>query len=75
MYQEFMCLIDLVEPETAKKLSGIASRQGWRKINHDKAIDMGYEELANWSNPQTDILVLVGEKYLVCLNKNVSTKG
>jgi hypothetical protein len=24
----------------------------------------------NWSKPETDVLVLVGDGYLVCLNKN-----
>ena len=70
MYQEWMSLIDLVEEDTAKKLETIAANKGWRKIQSQEAIEMGFEELVNWSKPKTDILVLVGDDYLVCLNKS-----
>ena len=70
MYQEWMSLIDLVEEDTAKKLNEIAANDGWRKVQPKEALDMGFEELANWSKPETDVLVLVGDDYLVCLNKN-----
>ena len=70
MYQEWMSLIDLVEEDTAKKLNEIAAKDGWREGQPKEALDMGFEELANWSKPETDVLVLVGDDYLVCLNKN-----
>lgn len=70
MYQEWMSLIDLVEEDTAKKLNEIAAKDGWREVQSKEALDMGFEELANWSKPETDVLVLVGDDYLVCLNKN-----
>ena len=70
MYQEWMCLIDLVEVDTAKKLNAIAAKDGWREVRPKEALDMGFEELVNWSRPETDALVLVGDNYLVCLNKN-----
>ena len=70
MYQEWMSLIDLVEEDTAKKLNEIATKDGWREVQPKEALDMGFEELVNWSRPETDALVLVGENYLVCLNKN-----
>ncbi len=70
MYQEWMSLIDLVEEDTAKKLSEIATKDGWREFQPKEALDMGFEELVNWSTPETDVLVLVGDDYLVCLNKN-----
>ena len=69
MYQEWMSLIDLVEEDTAKKLNEIATKEGWRVVQPKEALDMGFEELANWSKPESDILVLVGDGYLVCLNK------
>lgn len=71
MYQEWMCLIDLVTPSTAKKLNELASEKGCRIVEREEAIYMGYEELVNWSKPETDILVLIAEEYLVCLNKNM----
>ena len=70
MYQEWMSLIDLVEEDTAKKLNEIATKDGWREVQPKEALDMGFEELVNWSKPENDVLVLVGDDYLVCLNKN-----
>lgn len=70
MYQEWMSLIDLVEEDTAKKLNEIAAKDGWREVQSKEALNMGFEELVNWSKPETDVLVLVGDDYLVCLNKN-----
>ena len=70
MYQEWMSLIDLVDEDTAKKLNEIAAKDGWRKIQPKEALNMGFEELVNWSKPENDVLVLVGDDYLVCLNKN-----
>lgn len=69
MYQEWMSLIDLVEEDTAKKLNEIATKDGCREVLPKDALNMGFEELVNWSKPETDVLVLVGDDYLVCLNK------
>ena len=55
---------------TAKKLSEIATKDGWREFQPKEALDMGFEELVNWSKPETDVLVLVGDDYLVCLNQH-----
>ena len=71
MYQEWMSLIDLVEEDAAKKLNEIATKDGWREVQPKEALNMGFEELVNWSKPETDVLVLVGDDYLVCLNKEV----
>lgn len=70
MYQEWMSLIDLVDEDTSKKLNEIAAKEDWREVQPKEAIEMGFEELVNWSKPETDVLVLVGDCYLVCLNKN-----
>jgi len=70
MYQEWMSLIDLVEEDTAKKLNEIAAQKGWREVQPKEVLDMGFEELVSWSKPENDVLVLVGDDYLVCLNKN-----
>ena len=71
MYQEWMSLIDLVEEDAAKKLNEIATKDGWREVQPKEALNMGFEELVNWSKPETDVLLLVGDDYLVCLNKEV----
>lgn len=70
MYQEWMSLIDLVEEDAANKLNEIAAKDGWREVQPKEALDMGFEELVNWPRTETDALVLVGDNYLVCLNKN-----
>ena len=69
MYQEWSYLMDLVEEDTARRLNEAAVKDGWRKVQPQEALDMGFEELVNWSRPETDVLVLVGDDYLVCLNK------
>jgi len=68
MYQEWMGLIDLVDEDAAKMLNE-AAKNGWREVQPDEAVEMGFEELVDWSKPETDILVLIDNNYLVCLNK------
>ncbi len=41
-----------------------------KMVLFEKKRTAGFEELVNWSKPETDVLVLVGGNYLVCLNKN-----
>ncbi len=69
MFQEWMSLMDLVEEDTAKRLNEVAVKDGWREVHPQEALDMGFEELVNWSRFETDVLILVGDDYLVCLNK------
>lgn len=69
MFQEWMSLMDLVEEDTAKRLNEVAVKDGWREVHPQEALDMGFEELVNWSRFETDVLILVGDGYLVCLNK------
>lgn len=70
MYEEWECLIDLVEEDTAKWLEDIAQTKGWREVKREEVANMGFDELLDWSVPDTDVLVLIDDKYLVCLNKN-----
>lgn len=69
MYQEWMCLIDLIEEKTANQLETLAVKNGWCEIEPNEALDMGFEELVGWSRPDMDKLVLIGDEYLVCLPK------
>ena len=69
MYQEWSCLMDLVEEDTAKSLEQLANMKGWREVQVDEAKEMGFSELAEWSVPETDVLVLIDDNYLVCLHK------
>ena len=69
MYEEWGCLIDLVENDSAKRLEELAQRKGWREIKREEALEMGFDELLDWSIPETDVLVLIANEFLVCLNK------
>lgn len=70
MYEEWGCLIGLVEEDTAKRLEILAKNEGWREVKREEVADMGFDELLDWSVPETDVLVLIGDNYLICLNKN-----
>ena len=75
MYQEWSCLMDLVEEDTAKTLEQLANTKGWREVQACEAKDMGFGELAEWSVPETDALVLIDDNYLVCLHKVALVKN
>jgi hypothetical protein len=69
MYQEWNSLMDLVEEETSKALEQLANTKGWREVQAVEAKEMGFGELAEWSVPETDALVLIDDTFLVCLRK------
>lgn len=69
MYQEWSCLMDLVEEDTAKTLELFTNTKGWREVQACEAKDMGFGELAEWSVSETDTLILIDENYLVCIHK------
>ena len=70
MYQEWSSLIDLVDVDTAKSLERLANLKGWCEIQAFEAKEMGFEELVEWSNSETDRLVLIDNNYLVCMLKS-----
>ena len=69
MYQEWSCLMDLVKEDTAKTLEQLANTKGWREVQVEEAKEMGIGKIAEWSVPETDVLVLIDDNYLVCLHK------
>ena len=71
MYQEWDCLIDLLEQDKVTKLEKLASENGWREVKRCEAESMGFSELVEWSLPETDVLVLIDENYLVCIPKKL----
>ena len=71
MYQEWDCLIDLLEQDKATELEKLASDSGWREVKPSEAESMGFNELVEWSLPETDVLVLIDENYLVCISKKL----
>ena len=73
MYQEWDCLIDLLEQDKAKELEALAADCGWREVQPVEASEMGFAELVNWSVADTDVLVLVNESFLVCIPRGLYT--
>lgn len=71
MYQEWDCLIDLLEQDKATELEKLASDSGWCEVKPSEAESMGFNELVEWSLPETDVLVLIDENYLVCIPKKL----
>jgi hypothetical protein len=71
MYQEWDCLIDLLEQDKATELEKLASDSDWREVKPCEAESMGFNELVEWSLPETDVLVLIDENYLVCIPKKL----
>ena len=69
MYQEWQNLMDLVEEDTANSLEELALRKDWRIVLPEEAKGYGFEELVDWSIPETDVLVLIDENFLVCIPK------
>ena len=71
MYQEWGCLMDLLEQNKATELEVQASISGWREVMPSEAESMGFEELVEWSISETDVLVLIDDNYLVCIPKKL----
>ena len=71
MYQEWDCLIDLLEQDKATELEKLASDSGWREVNPNEAESMGFNELVEWSVAETDVLVLIDDNFLVCIPKKL----
>ena len=71
MYQEWDCLIDLLEQDKATELEALASSNGWREVHPNEANNMGFNELVEWSVSETDVLVLIDDNFLVCIAKKL----
>ena len=71
MYQEWDCLIDLLEQDKATELEKLASDSGRREVKPSEAESMGFNELVEWSLPETDVLVLIDDNFLVCIPKKL----
>ena len=70
MFHERMNLTGLVEENIAKQLNEVAATKGWYAVQPKKVLNNGFEELVNWTKLYTDILVLIGDKFQVCLHKS-----
>ena len=63
--------MDLLEQDKATELEKLASDSGWREVKPSETESMGFNELVEWSLPETDVLVLIDENYLVCIPKKL----
>jgi len=66
-YQVINNLLNITTPSTANMLTKLAALKGAIKISKEEALDRGFEELANWSMPESDLLYLINDSILVCL--------
>ena len=68
-YQVINNLMEVTTPSTAKMLTKLASSKGAVEVSQDDALEIGFEELANWSMPAHDRLYIIDDFILVCLPK------
>lgn len=68
-YQVIDRLLDVTTPSTAKILKKLASTKGAVEISKEDAIERGFDELANWSMPEHDLLYVIDDYILVCIPK------
>ena len=69
-YQVIDRLLDVTTPSTAIMLIKLASSKGAVEISQEDAIERGFDELANWSMPEHDLLYVIDDYILVCIPKN-----
>ena len=69
-YQVIDRLLDVTTPSRARMLSKLATTKGAVKITKEDAIERGFDELANWSMPEHDLLYVIDDYILVCIPKD-----
>lgn len=72
-YQVIDRLLDVTTPSTARMLSKLATIKGAVEITKGHAIERGFDELANWSMPEHDLLYVIDDYILVCIPKDGSS--
>ena len=68
-YQAINRLLDVTSSKTADFLMELASTKGAIEISKEKALERGFEELANWSMPEHDRLFVIDNFILICIPK------
>ena len=69
-YQVIDRLLDVTTPSRARMLSKLATIKGAVEITKGDAIERGFDELANWSMPEHDLLYVIDDYILVCIPKD-----
>ncbi len=68
-YQLVDGLLESTDQQTTDLLQLWANTGRFKKVIRADAIDMGFEELGEWSNAETDVLFLIDEAVLVAQNR------
>ena len=68
-YQEINRLLDVTTVAKATKLMKMAQCKNIKELDIEDASRRGFEELANWAMPETDMLYLIDDYILVCIPK------
>lgn len=69
-YQIIDRLLNVTTTSTASMLKKLASTMGAIEISKEDAIERGFDELANWSMPEHDLLYVIDDYILVCIPKD-----
>lgn len=68
-YQVLNRLLDVTSATKANMLMKLASNTSVVELDVQEACQRGFEELANWTMPETDFLYLIDDFILVCIPK------
>ena len=68
-YQYIDGLFESSEQQATDLLQLWADTGGFREITSDEAVDLGFGELAEWSQPEADALFLIDDVVLVAQNR------
>jgi len=69
VYQRPNELAEVTDKSISESLMSLASISSCEVITKDKAISMGFEEIANWSAPE-DKLVFIDNSILLCCKES-----
>lgn len=68
-YQLVDGLLESTDQQTADLLQLWTNTGRFREVTPTDAIDIGFEELGEWSNADTDVLFLIDDAVLVAQNR------
>lgn len=68
-YQEINRLVDVTSAAKANALKDMAQSKSVEELDFQEASRRGFEELAEWAIPETDLLYLIDDYILVCVPK------
>ena len=73
-YQVLNRLLDVTTATKANMLMKIAKNSSVEELDVQEAYQRGFDELADWTIPETDLLYLIDNLILVCLPREKAIK-